>query len=91
MTLLLTRERFSSLFPPGGPKAASGRTPFPRAVEGEEEGETGVERRRGRGEEREVEKEEGEEEGRGAMEAVRAWVSARKRAWSESQDCGYLW
>ena len=50
-----------------------------------------MERRRGRGEEREVEKEEGEEEGRGAMEAVRAWVSARKRAWSESQDCGYLW
>lgn len=53
------------------------------------EGGTDVGRRRGRGEEREVEKEEGEE-GRGAIEAVRAWVSARNTAWSESQDCGYL-
>jgi len=85
----LTKERFSSLFPPGGPKAASGRTPFPRAIEGGVEGGTDVGRRRGRGEEREVEKEEGEE-GRGAIEAVRAWVSARNTAWSESQDCGYL-
>jgi len=24
------------------------------------------------------------------MEAVRAWVSARRTAWSESQDWGYL-
>jgi hypothetical protein len=47
-----------------------------------------VGRRRGKGEE--TGEEGGREGGRGAMEAVRAWVSARRTAWSESQDWGYL-